>query len=126
MRKPVAIAFISALVSLSAPVAAKPAGRTLTQELKSLASRFDRLDTNRDDKIDQAELRVDNERIAARDGKPVPKGTGGILGSNNDADGDGMVSLAEAEKAVRDQFALRDTNKDGIVTEAEKAAVRAN
>ncbi len=121
----IALSLLS-VVATSAPTNAfaKPEGRTLQQELKSLQNRFDRLDTNKDKKIDQAELRVDNERIAARDGKPVASGKGGTLGSNNDTGGDGMVSMAEAERAVRAQFAVRDADKDGVVTEAEKAAAR--
>lgn len=123
--KKIALAVLAIMVFGSpASAIAKPEGRTLQQELKSLQNRFERLDTNRDKKIDQAELRIDNERIAARDGKPVASGKGGTLGSNNDADGDGMVSLAEAEKALKAQFVLRDTNKDGIVTETEKSVLR--
>jgi hypothetical protein len=112
------------LMLTSHVASAKPDGRTLDQELKSLANRFARVDTDGNGKVDQAELLVENQRIAARDNKPVSGTKGGVLGSNGDTDGDGMVSLAEAEVAVKAQFERRDTNKDGIVTEDEKAATK--
>jgi len=39
-----------------------------------------------------------------------------------DADHDGKVSLAEAEKAALDRFDTIDTNHDGVISDAERAA----
>ncbi|NKB15833.1 MAG: hypothetical protein HC774_01195 [Sphingomonadales bacterium] len=125
MRKFIATALLIAAASTTSIAAAQTQeSRTVEQELQSNARRFERVDTNRDGKIDQAELRVENERIAARDGRPVSSGRGGVYGSQSDADGDGMVSLAESETAVRQQFARRDANNDGVVTPEERAAAR--
>jgi Ca2+-binding EF-hand superfamily protein len=39
-----------------------------------------------------------------------------------DADHDGKVSLAEAEKAALDRFERIDTNHDGVISDAERDA----
>jgi hypothetical protein len=41
-----------------------------------------------------------------------------------DADHDGKVSLAEAEKAALDRFDKADTNHDGVISDAERQAAR--
>ncbi len=125
MKKRLILALVVAF-SFPTIAAAKPDGKTLEQELKSNSNRFTKVDTDSNGKINQAELLVENTRIAERDKKPVSKGKSGTFGSNNDSDGDGAVSLAESEVFVRAQFEKRDVDKDGIVTEAEKEAAKKN
>ncbi len=126
MRVMTSIAVAALLASgLAMPAQANDKGRTLAQDLRANENRFKRVDTNGDNLITPDEYLVERTRIAERDGKPVSGLSGGAFGTDSDTDGDGAVSLAESEVYVRAQFASRDANGDGRVTEAEIAASRA-
>jgi len=48
-----------------------------------------------------------------------------MMFAHADADHDGKVSLAEAEKAALDRFDRIDTNHDGVISDAERQAAHA-
>lgn len=86
-------------------------GVTTKDELTAAsAARFAQFDTNKDGKIDAAEM----EAI----------GQGGRMVARADADGDGAVTQAEMLAATAARFDRVDTNHDGKIDAAEKEAAR--
>lgn len=122
MKYSILAAAVTTALLASPTVMAQGKDRTLEQELKSNASRFARVDTNSDGKLDAAERLAEATALAKRDGKPVPSGKNGTFGTSNDADGDGMLTLAEVETFIRARFAAQDANGDGVLNPAEKAS----
>jgi Ca2+-binding EF-hand superfamily protein len=80
---------------------------------------FARLDTNKDDKITQAELDA-----VAKQGERNGRGRrmGGIM--RLDADKDGAVTAAEASAMAQRRFEMADANKDGWLSKEETAMIR--
>lgn len=87
---------------------------------------FDRMDTNKDGFIDEAEVRQMMDRFR----EMRPGGPGGPRGERDggglqermkamDKDGDGKVSLEEAPERMKQSFDRFDTNKDGFIDDAE-------
>lgn len=105
-----------------------------------MAKDFDAIDTNKDGKITQDEMRAFGEKRRAqmqsqRGGQGGPGGQGGRRPDPEqmkqhfaeefkkaDTDGDGMLSKAEAEKSMpglAKHFDQIDANKDGKITQDE-------
>lgn len=110
---------------------------------------FDRIDANKDGSISREEfakgrqIRIE-KRIVMREGKPgetmehgdhdmggkpdmKPMGhhrMGGRMFAMADSNGDGNVTLAEAEAMAAKHFDQMDANKDGKVTKEERKAAR--
>lgn len=101
------------------PVAAAP--RTLTHErmLKGAARQFERLDTNKDGFIDQAEYAAFVEAEIARLRLRLQ-----ARFTDNDTDKDGRLSRAEALAGRERWFQGIDANHDGVLDETEFRASR--
>lgn len=96
---------------------------------------FDRMDANHDGSISRAEYlayrsRGPRARGAAADGAARPRraslgwGFTGRWFDRVDADHDGRISLAEAQRAATALFDRLDTNHDGVLSAEERAAAR--
>lgn len=117
---------------------------TLAELRAGIADRFQKMDANRDGKVDEAEqtaLReARKERWEARKAKMAERGIErperpergdrphrgerGLRGKL-DANSDGSITLAEMEAPAIERFQRMDTNGDGTVTKAEHEAARA-
>ncbi|MCW3836760.1 EF-hand domain-containing protein [Sphingomonas canadensis] len=110
------------------PLAAADANKdgviTKDEMLASVSTRFKAVDSNKDGKLTPA------EREAAREAMMGDRGEGrGGRGQRFkrerlDANGDGVVSLAEQQAQAARRFDWVDTNKDGKIDQAERAAAR--
>ena len=91
-----------------------------------LAERFDQLDRNKDGRItaDERPARADGEKRRVRKIVIKRDGMGGMGMRRLDADKDGRISRAEADKAPRmaEHFARMDANKDGFLDRADREA----
>jgi Ca2+-binding EF-hand superfamily protein len=108
---------------------------------------FDKLDTNKDGSISRDEFtkareqrverrieRREERKDSPKDGKEVRRhvmrmhGPGGMGGGRMivmaDTNGDGQITMAEAEALALRHFDQMDTNKDGQVTPEERRAAR--
>jgi Ca2+-binding EF-hand superfamily protein len=99
---------------------------------------FDRMDANHDGSISRTEYlayrsrgpRARGDHAATSDGAARPRRAGlgwGFTGrwfDRADADHDGRVSLAEAQRAATALFDRLDTNHDGVLSADERAAAR--
>jgi Ca2+-binding EF-hand superfamily protein len=95
---------------------------------------FDAMDANHDGSISRPEYLAAHGRRAAApesDGAAArPRraglgmGFGGRWFDRVDADGDGRVSLAEAQRAAGSLFDRIDSNHDGTISPEERAAAR--
>ncbi len=97
------------------------------------ASRFDRLDSNRDNMISreewaQVEARRSQRQAAGqweRGQRMAMRGRmGGAMLRAADIDGDSRITLQEAERAALQRFDRIDLNRDGRVTPAERQQAR--
>jgi Ca2+-binding EF-hand superfamily protein len=92
---------------------------------------FAKVDTNKDGSLSQDEMRAHHRMMAGAhgrgghhgdhgpppgDGAP-PRGERGPM--NMDTNGDGAISLAEAQSTLEGHFARADANRDGSVTREE-------
>lgn len=83
---------------------------------------FAAMDANRDGAVTQAEF----DRYRAKQGPAPAKGVeamshvGGHWFERADADGDGRVTLAEAQARPLRFFDIADTNRDGVVSLEER------
>ena len=98
---------------------------------------FDRMDANHDGSISRSEYLADRARgprargsAAGPDGAARPRraslgwGFTGRWFDRVDADHDGRISLAEAQRAATSLFDRLDTNHDGTLSADERAAAR--
>jgi Ca2+-binding EF-hand superfamily protein len=97
---------------------------------------FDRMDANHDGSITRAEYLAYRSRgprgarSAAAAGAPRPRraslgwGFTGRWFDRVDADHDGRISLAEAQRAATALFDRLDTNHDGVLSSEERIAAR--
>ena len=101
----------------------------------SLERRFQAIDTNGDNQLDEAERQAAREqhrsrraeRREARSGDRRAKRGGerrGAMRTRIDANSDGIVSRAEFGARALQRFARADANSDGVVTAEERAAMQ--
>jgi hypothetical protein len=83
------------------------------------ARMLQRYDTDKDGKLSDAEREAMRAERGGRD-----RGDGGPARARADADGDGLVSLAEERAQAISMFDRTDTNKDGRTDAAERQAAR--
>jgi Ca2+-binding EF-hand superfamily protein len=132
-----ASAAILAVAAPAGPQGAGPAAQRLKQadtngdgmiskeEAKALPrilEHFDQIDTNHDQQISADELRAFHKTLHGEHGKHR-----GAFFKKLDTDGDGRVSLAEAQAGaprLAAHFEEIDANKDGFITTQEMKAAR--
>ncbi len=95
--------------------------REEAKALPRLAKHFDEIDANHDGQISADEMRAFHETMR---GKHMTHS--GAFFKKLDTDGDGRISLAEAQVAPRlaAHFEEIDANKDGFITMEEMKAAR--
>ncbi|MDO8378228.1 EF-hand domain-containing protein [Phenylobacterium sp.] len=93
-----------------------PGSQTLDQMLERSRARFAGADLNGDGKVTAGEL---DQVRARRDAAGAGPRRGGML-MRADADGDGAVTLAEAETQGRERFVRLDADQDGLVSRDER------
>jgi hypothetical protein len=108
---------------------------TLAEARAGAAKMFAGADADKDGRVTQEEMRAFHERMGPHHpggghrgdhgGPPDGPGPGGPM--RLDADGDGAISLAEAQSGIERHFGEIDSNRDGSITAAEmEAAHRAH
>lgn len=88
---------------------------------------FERLDTNRDNMISREEFashRALRAEHAGKGGHRMAMRGHGMMMRRADTDGDGRVSLAEAQAAAVQHFDKVDANRDGRITPEERQQMR--
>jgi hypothetical protein len=108
---------------------------SLAEVRSGAQSMFQKVDTNKDDRLSQDEMRAHHAMMAGpahRGGEHHGAGTPprgdnrpplGVRGPMNmDGDGDGAITLAEAEATLARHFTRADANRDGSVTRLEMEA----
>lgn len=95
---------------------------TREEMLADVDQRFNRMDTNHDGKIDQAERDAARAAMMARRGGDG--GPGGGMGRRMDGNGDGTITLDEERARATRRFDMIDTNHDGKIDQAERDAMR--
>ena len=83
--------------------------------------RFARMDANGDGSISRAEFDALREARAEREPRA---GRAGMRGAQGGRDGRGPVVIAEARARAEQAFARMDADSNGVVTAAERQAVR--
>lgn len=87
-------------------------------------TRLARFDANRDARVTAEELRAGRQaRAAERRNDRVAKAPGQPR-ARADANGDGLLTRAEADAQLRARFARLDVNRDGFITRDERRAGR--
>ena len=81
---------------------------------------FDRMDTDGDGYIEPSEIEALMQRGVGRNGPPG--GRGGL--TRWDSDGDGQLSIEEVPPQMERRFGQLDTNRDGLLDQAEVSAMR--
>ncbi len=122
-----------------APAPMGDADRTITRDeaLAAADARFDRMDVNKDGKLDATELAPRRQPAAApgamppppppADGAappPPPPAPGNRMLARLDTNGDGFVDRAEFRAQAASRFDRIDANKDGKIDAAERQAAR--
>ena len=112
---------------------------TLAEINARLDQRFQKIDTNGNGEIEQAEMQAAHEqRRAKRAERREARGAemadkrggerrGGKRGEGRgqiDANGDGVITRAEFGAKALARFERADANKDGVVTAEERSALR--
>ena len=101
---------------------------TLAEARAGAASMFAGADSDKDGRVTAAEMRAFHGTMGghhrggdkASRGGPHGKGGGRAVGPMHlDSNGDGAVTLAEAQGGIDSHFAKVDSNRDGSITEAE-------
>ena len=131
----------SPLIAQTAPAPAPQDGpdRTVTREatLARADQRFDRMDANKDGKLDATEM-APRRRAAMTTGElpppppqadsaappPPPPVPGSRMMARLDTNGDGVVDRAEYRAQALRRFDRMDANKDGKIDPAERQAAR--
>ena len=105
---------------------------TLAEARAGAAKMFAGADADKDGRVTMDEMRAfhgklgDHHRGGGHGGKG-PRGEGHDGPMHLDSDGDGAVTLAEAQGGIERHFGEIDSNKDGSITAAEmEAAHRAH
>jgi hypothetical protein len=102
---------------------------SLAEARTGVATMFAGADTNKDGRVTGEEMRAFHGRMGGHHrgphggdhgGPPREGGPGGPM--HLDADGDGAVTLAEAQSGIEQHFARIDANRDGSIDEAEMRA----
>jgi hypothetical protein len=106
---------------------------TLAEARAGAATMFAGADSNKDGRVTGEEMRAFHGKMGehhrgphgdGHHGPPPQAGEGGRPGGpmHLDADGDGAVTLAEAQSGIEQHFARIDSNRDGSIDEAEMRA----
>jgi hypothetical protein len=105
---------------------------SLAEARAGAAKMFADADADKDGRVTGEEMRAFHGKMGSHhrggrgghDGPPPEAREGGRPGGpmHLDADGDGAVSLAEAQTGIEQHFARMDSDRDGSVTEAEMRA----
>ncbi|MEO5492788.1 MAG: EF-hand domain-containing protein [Sphingomonas sp.] len=120
------------LAAQTAPAPQDNADRTITRDeaLAQADVRFDRMDANKDGKLDAAEMTARRQAAMVSpppaDGAapPPPPAPGGRMMARLDANGDGAVDRSEFRAQAARRFDRVDANKDGQIDPAERQAAR--
>ncbi|HEX2762551.1 MAG TPA: hypothetical protein VHM92_01730 [Allosphingosinicella sp.] len=100
---------------------------TLAEVQRGIATMFADADADKNGALTAQEMRAHHEKMgmhgARRGPRAGPRGQGPRVGPMHlDSNGDGNVSLAEAQAELARHFAQLDADKDGSVTRAEAEA----
>ena len=101
---------------------------TVAEARAGVAKMFAGADSNNDGRATHEEMMAyhgkmgDHHRGERKGGHGGPGGKGGKGPMHLDADGDGALTLAEAQGGIEAHFAKIDSNRDGSVDEAELRA----
>jgi 5-hydroxyisourate hydrolase-like protein (transthyretin family) len=101
---------------------------TLAELQRGTQTIFEQADADKDGRVSGEEMRAQHDRMGrghhrGRGGRHGGRGDhGGRGGLHLDSDGDGAVTLAEAQSQLQSHFAQLDSNRDGRVTKEETEA----
>jgi hypothetical protein len=104
---------------------------TLAEARAGAATMFEGADANRDGRATREEIMAFHGKMAGHhkgghgdhgDRKGGHGGRGGKGPMHLDSDGDGALTLAEAQSGIEAHFAKVDSNRDGSIDEAEMRA----
>ena len=124
------------LAAQTAPAPQDNPERTITRDeaLAQADARFDRMDANKDGKLDATEMMPPRQPAMApgamppppADGAapPPPPPAGGRMMARLDANGDGAIDREEFRAQAVRRFDRMDANKDGKIDPAERQAAR--
>ena len=95
--------------------------RLTPEELpEQMRRNFDRMDSDGDGHVGPREIQAMMQRDVGRN-RP-PRGLGGL--ARWDSDGDGQLSLEEVPPQIERRFGQLDTNRDGLLDQAELSVMR--
>lgn len=95
--------------------------RLTSEELpEQMRRNFDRMDSDGDGYVEPSEIEAMMQRDAGRN-RP-PRGLGGL--ARWDSDGDGRLSIEEVPPQMERRFGQLDTNRDGLLDQAELSVMR--
>jgi Ca2+-binding EF-hand superfamily protein len=97
----------------------EPTPQQVRLQLDKLISDALKPDTDGDGIITPAEIQEDGERHAQQAGAGWQQNAAQFVPMTLDSDGDGVVSMAEYEAAVREQFNHVDKDRDGRISASE-------
>ncbi len=97
----------------------EPTPQQVRTQLDKLVSDLLKPDTDHDGVISAAEIQQEGARQAAQASISWQQSATQLVPMTLDANGDGVVSLAEYEAAVREQFDLTDQDRDGRISASE-------
>lgn len=128
------VAVAAAAQTAPAPAPQVGADRTITRDeaMAAADARFDRMDTNKDGKLDATEMAPRRQPAMApgatppppADGSAPPPPPGNQMLARLDTNGDGFVDRAEFRAQAMRRFDRMDANKDGKLDPAERQAAR--